>query len=102
IQHKIKIDTQHDLVPMVNKENQIYFDRYTLGFLAKQYIGYQHLGNKNLTNFHAGIEFYEGFTRGMRDYQLDLEGPYKDARLDFLISIRIGWIFPVYRKAPSN
>ena len=102
IRHKIRIDNQDNLVPALNKENLVYFDRLTLGVLVKEYIGYQHLGNTNLTNFTFGVEFLQGFTRGMRDYQLDLEGPYKDNRLDFMFGIRVGWVIPVYRKAPSD
>lgn len=102
IRHKIRIENQDDLVAQLSKPNLVYFDRLTLGVITKQYIGYQHLGNTNLTNFTVGLEFIQGFTRGMRDYQLDLEGPYLDNRLDFLIGIRIGWVIPVYRKAPSD
>lgn len=102
LRHKIRIENQNNLVPQLDKENLVYFDRLTFGMLVKEYIGYQHLGNNNLTNFHVGIEFLQGFTRGMRDYQIDLEGPYTSNRLDFLIGLRVGWIFPVYRKAPSD
>lgn len=102
IRHKIRIDNQNSIVPQLNEENVIYYDRLTLGLMTKQYIGYQHLGNNNLTNFHVGLEFIQGFTRGMRDYQIDIEGPYTDNRLDFLIGLRVGWVFPVYRKAPSD
>lgn len=102
IRHKIRIDNQNYVVPQLDKENLVYYDRLTLGFLTKEYVGYQHLGNNNLTNFHVGFEFMQGFTQGMRDYQIDLEGPYTDKRLDFMVGIRVGWIFPVYRKAPSD
>ncbi len=102
IRHKIRIENQDDLVAQLTKPNLVYFDRLTLGVITKQYIGYQHLGNTNLANFTLGLEFIQGFTRGMRDYQLDLEGPYLDNRLDFLIGLRIGWVIPVYRKAPSD
>ncbi|WP_258540752.1 hypothetical protein [Parvicella tangerina] len=101
IRHKIRIENQEYLVPQLDDENVIYFDRLTLGVMTKQYFGYQHLGNNNLTNFHVGIEFIQGFTKGMRDYQIDLEGPYNEHRLDFMIGLRVGWIFPVYRKAPA-
>ncbi len=102
IRHKIRIENQDDLVVQLSKPNLIYFDRLTLGVMTKQYIGYQHLGNTNLANFTFGLEFIQGFTRGMRDYQLDLEGPYLDQRLDFLIGLRVGWVIPVYRRAPSD
>lgn len=102
MRHKIRIENQQNLVPQLDKENLVYYDRLTLGVMTKEYIGYQHLGNNNLSNFHVGIEFIQGFTRGMRDYQIDIEGPYNSNRLDFLIGIRVGWIFPVYRKAPAD
>lgn len=102
MRHKIRIENQHYIVPQLSDENVVYFDRLTFGLMTKQYFGYQHLGNNNLTNFHFGIEFIQGFTRGMRDYQIDIEGPYTDNRLDFMIGIRVGWIFPVYRKAPAD
>lgn len=102
IRHKIRIENQLNLVPQLDKENLVYFDRLTLGVMTKEYFGYQHLGNNNLTNFTFGIEFIQGFTKGMRDYQLDIEAPYNSNRLDFLVGIRVGWIFPVYRKAPAD
>lgn len=102
MRHKIRIDNQENVVPQLDEDNVIYYDRLTLGVMTKEYFGYQHLGNNNLTNFHFGIEFIQGFTRGMRDYQIDIEGPYRDQRLDFMIGLRVGWIFPVYRKAPAD
>ncbi len=102
MRHKIRIENQEYQVPQLNDDNVIYYDRLTLGVMTKQYFGYQHLGNNNLTNFHVGLEFIQGFTRGMRDYQIDLEGPYNESRLDFMIGLRVGWIFPVYRKAPAD
>lgn len=101
MRHKIRIENEGNLVPQLSKDNLVYFDRLTLGFLTQQYIGYQHLGNSNLANFTFGLEFKQGFTQGMRDYQLDLEGPYTDKRMDFLYGIRVGWVIPVYRKAPQ-
>lgn len=102
MRHKIRIDNQENVVPQLDEDNVIYYDRLTLGVMTKEYFGYQHLGNNNLTNFHFGIEFIQGFTRGMRDYQIDIEAPYRDQRLDFMIGLRVGWIFPVYRKAPAD
>jgi hypothetical protein len=43
----------------------------------------------------------QGFTQGMRDYQIDLEGPYRDKRVDMLLGIRVGWVIPIYRRAPN-
>ena len=60
------------------------------------------MSTNKLVNFNIGIEFIEGFNRGMRDYQIDLMGPYRDQRLDIYIGIRAGWIFPILRKEPDE
>jgi hypothetical protein len=102
IHHKIRIDNQNNLVPELNKNKLPYYDRLTFGFLIKQYIGYYHLSSKRLQNFNFGFEFYQGITRGMRDYQIDLMGPYRDYRLDVLIGARLGWLIPIYRKTNKD
>lgn len=102
MRHKIRIDNENNLVPELTPTNLRYYDRLTFGFLVREYVGYQHLSNSRLANFTIGIEAYQGFNRGMRDYQVDLKAPYLDHRLDLLIGIRIGWVVPVYRKAPKK
>jgi len=102
IHHKIRIENQNNLVPELNKEKLPYYDRLTFGFLIKQYIGYYHLSSKRMQNFNAGIEFYQGFTRGMRDFQIDLMAPYLEKRLDLLFGVRVGWLVPVYRKSNKD
>ena len=60
------------------------------------------MSNNKLVNFTLGLEFIEGFNRGMRDYQIDLMGPYKDNKLDIYLGIRAAWIFPVLRNEPKE
>ena len=50
----------------------------------------------------GGIEAIEGFNRGMRDYQIDLMGPYTENKFDVYLGIRAGWFFPVLRKNPNE
>jgi len=102
IWHRVRIDNQGNEIPQLTKDKLPFYDRKTLGVTLKQYIGYQHLSNNRLANFNIGFEIYEGITQGIRDYQIDYMGPYKDKRLDILYGIRVGWIVPVYRKAPSD
>lgn len=99
--HKIKVTNQDDKVPALTKSNLIYIDRLTMGLVIKQYIGYQYYSDRKLINFNIGLEFTEGFTRGMRDYQFGY-GEYKEYRKEFLIGIRAGWVFPIYRKTPEE
>ena len=100
--HKIRIENQENLIPQLKKEYLKYYDRLTVGLLLKQYIGYQNMSNNKLVNFTIGIEAIEGFNRGMRDYQIDLMGPYTENKFDVYLGIRAGWFFPVLRKNPNE
>ena len=100
--HKIRIENQENLIPQLKKEYLKYYDRLTVGLLLKQYIGYQNMSNNKLVNFTIGIEAIEGFNRGMRDYQIDLMGPYTENKFDVYLGIRVGWFFPVLRKNPNE
>jgi len=99
--HKIRIENQDDQVPALTKKNLVYVDRLTMGLALKQYIGYQHLSDRKLINFNIGLELTEGITQGMRDYQFGY-GAYREKRKEFLLGIRAGWIFPIYRKTPEE
>lgn len=99
--HKIRIENQDDNVPALTKANLVYVDRLTMGLSLKQYIGYQHLSDRKLINFNIGLELTQGFTQGMRDYQFGY-GSYREKRKEFLIGVRAGWIFPIYRKTPEE
>ena len=100
--HKIRIENQENLIPQLKKEYLKYYDRFTVGVLLKQYIGYQNMSNNKLVNFTIGMEIIEGFNRGMRDYQIDLMGPYTKNKFDVYLGIRAGWFFPVLRKNPNE
>ena len=102
MRHKIRIENENNLIPQLDKEHLPYYDRLTMGILLHQFIGYQHMSNNRLTNFYIGFDFYQGFTQGMRDYQIDLMGPYLDKRIDLLHGIKAGWIIPVFRQAPKE
>ena len=100
--HKIRIENQENLIPQLKKEYLKYYDRLTVGVLLKQYIGYQNMSNNKLVNFTIGIEIIEGFNKGMRDYQIDLMGPYTEDKFDIYLGLRAGWFFPVLRKNPNE
>ena len=99
--HKIRIENEQNAIPQLQPEYLKYYDRFTLGGSVKEYVGYHHMSNNNV-NFSVGLECIQGFTRGMRDYQIDLMGPYHDQRIDIYIGLRAGWIFPVFRKALTS
>ena len=60
------------------------------------------MSNDHLVNFSIGFEFLQALTKGMRDYQIDLMGPYKSKQFDLLSTIRVGWVFPIFRQSPND
>lgn len=102
IQHKIRIEAERDLVPQFTGEYSELYDRYTNGFVLTQFFGYSHMGNRGLTNFFAGIDLSEGFTRGRRARQAGAPTEINKNRTDVLIGIRAGWIVPIRKRAPQD
>ena len=102
MRHKIRIDNENDQIPQLSQQHLPYYDRLASGLTLYQFIGYHHMSNNRLTNFYLGMEFYQGFTKGRRDYQIDTMEPSNEKRLDLLNGFRIGWIVPVFRQAPND
>lgn len=102
LQHRIKTLVQFDDVPQLAGDYKKLYDRLSSGLTFSQFIGYTHFGNSRLVNFYAGIEIYEAFTVGRRDYQADLMAPYHDNRLDVLLGAKVGWMIPFRRRRVSE
>ncbi|MBL7890982.1 MAG: hypothetical protein JNL63_00015 [Bacteroidia bacterium] len=105
IQHKIRIeliDGTNEITPQLNDEMKKGYDRLTNGISLSQSLGYLHLSNNRITNFYAGIEITEGFTKNRRSFDYDLMKKDERLRTDLLYGIRIGWILPLYKRAPKE
>lgn len=102
VQHKIRIEDKKKTVPALQGDYLQGYDRLTNGIAAKQFVGYQYLGNKRLINFYGGLEFIEGFTKGRRDYNFSGESADNSQRFDLFMGIRLGWIMPFYKQAPEK
>jgi len=97
LQHRIRI--QEDPLRAVQQVQGDYaqgYDRYSSGPSIYQLIGYQVFSKDERINLYLGFEGFQAFTRGQRDIQFDLQGPYLEKRLDFLWGIRAGWVMPLY------
>jgi len=89
-------------LPQVYGDLKKGYDRLTGGFATEQFVGYMFLAKNRLANCYAGFTFQEGFTTGLRGYQYDLMAPDNKRRIDVLIGIRLGWMLPLYKKAPKE
>lgn len=98
LQHKIRIENPDKTAPQVEGDYKKGYDRLTAGFCATQFIGYIYFSNKKIYNFFAGIEFKEGWTHSLRDYNFDTRSRDNQQRFDLLWGFKVGWCLPFYRK----
>lgn len=98
MQHKILIQDKGESILPLRGSYRKGYDRLTNGLYVEQYIGYLHLSNNALVNFHIGIDCALGFTQGRRDFLYDVRRPGNDKRFDVLLGIRGGWYLPIFKR----
>lgn len=97
MRHKIRIESQNDVVPALEGDYLKGYDRLTAGPAAMLFVGYQHLGNNRYVNFLLGFEMNLGFTRSLRPFNFDSGRADDGLRFDGLNGLRVGWTLPLYR-----
>jgi hypothetical protein len=102
LQHKIRYNVPRNKVPALSKPYQKGYDQMCNGIGITQSIGYILFGNTNYWNVNVGFDFSQNFTQNRRSFNFDLGGPDTRKRLDMLWGFHAGWVFPLYRQAPSK
>lgn len=102
MRHKIRIETQENVVPQLEGEYQKGYDRLTAGPAAMLFFGYQHISSNRLVNFQVGFESMLGFTQGLRPYNFDTGRADTGMRFDGLNGFRFGWTLPIYRRTDDT
>ncbi len=102
LQHKIRIEVTDNNTPQLSPDYRKGYDRLTNGIGVSEFIGYMYMGNNRLISFYGGIELNQAWTKGRRDWQYDLMGPYNSKRFDTLYGLTFGWIIPLYKRASKS
>ncbi|MBP7497863.1 MAG: hypothetical protein KA792_09385 [Bacteroidales bacterium] len=102
LQHKIRIEHTDNTAPQLRDDYLKGYDRLTNGLAISQFVGYAYFGNSRLMSFFAGIEFIEAWTESRRTYDFDRMGADKTKRFDLIKGVKVGWIFPLYRRASKS
>lgn len=97
LRHKVRVQTQKNVVPQLEDDYLRGYDRLTAGPAALFQIGYQYLGPRRRANFHVALELVAGFTQPLRAFNFDTETYNRTGRLDLLTGLRIGWTLPIDR-----
>ena len=99
--HRMSIEVQNESAPQITGDYAKGYDRLTGGFSLNQFIGYFYMGRSRILNFYAGFQFYQAFTKSQRDYIFDKMGRDDNHYTDFFYGIKVGWMIPVYNRAPE-
>jgi len=104
LNHRIRIESNEDLVPLLEKDYRKGYDRYTAGLNTSQFVGYLFLSNRGFLNFYAGFFMQEGFTQNKRKVFFDRpdHSVSTKIRMDVLYGFKVGWIMPLYRRIPRE
>lgn len=102
--HKMRVETQDQVIPLLELNYRKGYDRLTVGFNTHQFAGYAFLANKGLINFYAGFYAQQGFTRNARDIFFDLpDQPVSKAlRTDLQYGVKVGWFIPIYKRKAND
>lgn len=102
LQHRIYIEHKDKSAPQITGDYLKGYDELKSGFASNVFLGYLYLGNQNKVNFFAGIDVTVGFTKMDRPYSFN-NMTYNTGRFtDILTGIKVGWILPVYKRAPKD
>jgi hypothetical protein len=101
LQHHIRIENPGNITPQLNGDYKLGYERLTNGLATSQFLGYLFMSNNRLLNFFGGVEFVQGFTQERR-YNFATMQKDETPRLDLLSGIKLGWIFPLYKKMPQK
>jgi len=102
LQHKIFIEHKDKTAPQITGDYLKGYDELKRGFASNLFLGYLYLGNQNKVNFFAGLDVTVAFTGHVRPYSFNQISYNSGKYTDLLTGIKVGWIIPVYRRAPKE
>ncbi len=104
LQYKARIETPHQVVPLIEKNYRKGYDRYSTGINFHQFVGYAFMANNGFWNFYGGFYIQEGLTYNRREIFFDEPDipVSKKMRLDMQYGFKIGWFIPFYKRKPKD
>lgn len=97
LRHWIRIQDDNSSVTQLTGDYKKGYDRQTGGLALNQFVGWQHLAANRRSNWLIGLEFNEGFTNTLRDWDFNDMKKLDESRLDLRIGLRVAWTLPFYQ-----
>ena len=101
-QYKLKINDIDRSIEQLKGDYIKGYDHLTGGLMTTQSIGYLFLDKHKLLNISLSFEFSQGFTKNLRDWNMDTKSPENDPRLDLNYGFKLSWYFPIYPKLATG
>ncbi len=96
LRHKIRLQDDTQSVGAITGAYAKGYDRLTGGIALNEFIGWQHLGAQRRSNWLIGLEFNQGFTKSLRDWDFSERRKLDGGRKDLRFGLRIAWTLPFY------
>lgn len=96
LRHKIRLQDDTQSVGAITGDYAKGYDRLTGGFAFNEFIGWQHLGAQRRSNWLIGLEFNQGFTKSLRDWDFSERRKLDGTRSDLRFGLRLAWTLPFY------
>ena len=100
--HKIRIEVYENDVPPLNDDYKKGYDRLSIGPVVDFQPGYLYFGRRNLVYFSATLDLRYGLLKNVRPYNFDEMAADKELKHEFYVGVKVGWVFPLYKKAPRD
>lgn len=102
LSHRIRIIDDSRSMDQVSGEYLKGYDRFTLGPMLTQMVGYIYQDERRKINFYFAVEASQAITRSQRE--IDFNTGLKDnrRRLDGTLTFKFGWFFPVYQNRDTD
>lgn len=102
-QHKTVFMKNEVNAPQVDGDYARLYDHRRRGLMLSEDIGFWYMNDRvNLVNLYVALEFSQCWTVSARDYVIDdkigLRGPDNRHYFDFMVSLKVSWMFPLKRK----
>jgi hypothetical protein len=102
LQHRIKIVNPNNTAPQLKGDYKLGYDEMANGVSLTEFLGYYYMGNKRLYSFYAGFEFTQAFTKFRRAFDFNTMSHDAGQKHDYFYTFRVGWLVPLYRRAPAG
>lgn len=102
MQQWIRVQDDTRTVNQITGDYKKGYDRRCGGLALNQFIGWQQLSTSSNWNFVVGLEFNQGFTQTLRDWDFNDRGRIDESRLDLRFGLRANWTLPWFLKVAEK